>query len=131
MIFSCEEESPLISVDDDNIFESDVKKNSPRIYKENGSFAFIVKAAGYSGNTSESVNFSEKKVAVTINLEDYSEGSCSIKIMSDYNHELFSEEISGKFIYSKIIELDNYPEQILINVDKLSGTLKFALDEED
>ncbi len=128
-LLSCEDGKNLISVDDDNIFDTEVTKNSPRVTKENGNFAFVLKGENFSGTTNESVNFSNKKVVLTINLENYNKGKCIIKIKSDYSNELFTKEIQGNLIYSEEIEFDDYPEQIIIEFEDFSGTVKFALSQ--
>lgn len=129
--FSCEEDDGLVSVNDDNLFETNVDKNSPRITKENGSFAYVLKGSGYSGNSSEAVKFDNENVTITINLEDYKTGNCTITIKSDYTNELFEKEMSGNLIYSEDIQLDDHPEQVIIEVEEFTGTLKFALVEAD
>ena len=128
-LFSCESENNIVSIEDDNIFDTEVSKNSPRITKENGNFAYILKGDEYTGSNSESLVYGKKNVVLTINVEKYKKGSCSVIIRSDYNNVLYTENINGNIIYSKGHEFEDYPEQIYIETKNFDGNIKIALVE--
>lgn len=131
-LFSCETEDSILSVDNDKIIDITIEnENSPRIVKENGSFSFGLKGDDFSGTTRETVQFNTENIVIAINLENHREGSCDIKIKSDYNEELFAKEITSNIIYSEVIELDDYPEQMILEFDDFTGTLKMAIAEDD
>jgi len=131
-IASCETEDSILSVDNDNIIDITIEnKNSPRIVKENGSFSFGLKGNDFNGTTNEAVHFSSEDIVIAINLENHRQGSCDIQIKSDYNEVLFSKTITSNIIYSEVIKLDDYPEQVILEFEDFTGTLKMAIAEDD
>ncbi len=129
---SCENKTSILSVDDDKINDITIENtNSPTIRKEKGSFTFGLKGKDFTGTSSETIDFDINNLVLAINLENYQNGNCSMKIFCNDNHEIFQKNIKSNIIYSEVVTLDDIPEQIVFEFEKFSGTIKAALGQDD